>query len=107
MPAHTFFFYSPDLVQSEPTVWLTDDEHFHLARVLRMGPGDLIRITNGRGLVVTAEIESIGAKRTRAQVSLVDDNRAEPVPLVLALGMMPHAAMDTALSQCIEAGITA
>jgi 16S rRNA (uracil1498-N3)-methyltransferase len=106
MPAHTFFFYSADLVPSESTVFLTDDEHFHLARVLRMGPGDLVRITNGRGLIVTAEIESVGAKRTRAQVSLVEDNRPEPVPLVLALGLMPHAHMDTALAQCVETGIT-
>jgi 16S rRNA (uracil1498-N3)-methyltransferase len=106
MPAHTFFFYSSDLVPSEPGVWLTDDEHFHLARVLRMGPGDLIRITNGRGLIVAAEIESVGAKRTRAHVSMVEENRPEPVPLVLALGLMPHAHMDTALAQCVEAGIT-
>jgi len=106
MPAHNFFFYSPDLVSSESTVWLTDDEHFHLARVLRMEPGDVVRITNGRGLIVTAEIVTIGAKRTHAQVSRVEDNRPEPVPLVLALGLMPHARMDAALAQCVEAGIT-
>lgn len=106
MPAHNFFFYSSDLVPSEPSVWLTDDEHFHLARVLRMSQGELIRVTNGRGLVVIAEIESVGAKRTHAHVSLVEDNRPEPVPLVLALGMMSHSHMDAALTQCTEAGIT-
>jgi 16S rRNA (uracil1498-N3)-methyltransferase len=106
MPAHTFFFYSSDLVPSEPVVWLTDDEHFHLSRVLRAEPGELVRVTNGRGLVVSAEIESVGAKRTRAHVALVEADRPEPLPLVLALGLMPHAHMDAALTQCIEAGIT-
>lgn len=106
MPAHNFFFYSPDLVPDDPAVWLTDDEHFHLARVLRMEPGDQVRITNGRGLIVTADIVTIGTKRTHTQVSTVEDNRPEPVPLVLALGLMPHARMDAALAQCVEAGIT-
>jgi 16S rRNA (uracil1498-N3)-methyltransferase len=107
MSGHTFFFYSDDLVPSDATVWLTGDEHFHLARVLRMSPGDSIRVTNGRGLIVSAEIESVGAKRTRATVSKVEHNRPEPVPLVLALGLMPHAHMDVALAQCVEAGVTA
>lgn len=106
MPAHTFLFYSSDLVPSDPVLWLTDDEHFHLARVLRKEPGELVRVTNGRGLIVAAEIDSVGAKRTRAHVALVEENRPEPVALVLALGLMPHSHMDTALTQCIEAGIT-
>jgi 16S rRNA (uracil1498-N3)-methyltransferase len=106
MSAHTFSFYNPDLTPSDPKVWITDDEHFHLSRVLRIGIGDTVRVTNGRGLIVTAEIESVGAKRSTARVSNVEANLAEPVPLVLSLGLLPRAHMDVALTQCIEAGIT-
>jgi 16S rRNA (uracil1498-N3)-methyltransferase len=106
MSAHTFSFYSADLMPSDAKVWITDDEHFHLARVLRMGSGDTVRVTNGHGLIVTAEIDSVGAKRTTARVANVEANLPEPVPLVLALGLLPRAHMDAALTQCVEAGIT-
>ena len=106
MPAHTFSFYSADLVPSDTRVWIIDDEHYHLAKVLRMGTGDALRVTNGRGLVVTAEIENVGAKRTTAQITNVEANVPEPLPLVLALAMLPREHMDSALTQCIEAGIT-
>jgi 16S rRNA (uracil1498-N3)-methyltransferase len=106
MSAHTFSFYSADLMPSDPKVWITDEEHFHLARVLRMGTGDMVRVTNGQGLIVTAEIDTVGAKRTTARVSTVEANLPQPVPLVLALGLLPRTHMDGALTQCVEAGIT-
>jgi 16S rRNA (uracil1498-N3)-methyltransferase len=106
MSAHTFSFYSPDLLPSDKTVWITDEEHYHLARVLRLGTGDLLHVTNGHGLLVTAEVENVGAKRTTARVSRIEANHPEPVPLVLALAMLPRERMDVALTQCTEAGIT-
>ena len=93
MSAHTFSFYSADLVPSDPKVWITDDEHFHLARVLRMGAGDVIRVTNGNGLIVSAEIDSVGAKRTTAHVSRVEANLPEPVPLVWSM-LQPGSASN-------------
>ncbi|HEX6791740.1 MAG TPA: RsmE family RNA methyltransferase [Candidatus Krumholzibacteria bacterium] len=106
MSFHTFSFYSEDLVPGDTRVWLIDDEHYHIARVLRMGTADRVRVTNGRGLVVTAEIDHVGAKRTSAQIVGVDANHPEPVPLVLSLAMLPRERMDLALTQCTEAGIT-
>lgn len=106
MSAHSFSFYSAGLTPSDSTVWIADDEHFHLSRVLRMGSGDTVRVTNGRGLIVAAEIEEVGARRTSARVSQVEANLPEPAPLVLALGMLPRTHMDGALTQCVEAGIT-
>lgn len=106
MSAHTFSFYSPDLAPSDTMVSITDDEHFHLARVLRLGTADLVRVTNGQGLVVTAEIETVGARNTTARVSRIESNHPAPVPLTLALAMLPRERMETALTQCTEAGIT-
>jgi len=91
---------------SDARVSIADDEHFHLSRVLRMGTGDTVRVTNGRGLIVTAEIDDVGAKLTTARVVNVEANLPEPVPLVLALGILPRTHMDGALTQCVEAGIT-
>jgi len=106
MSAHTFSFYCADLTPSDPKVSITDDEHVHLSRVLRMKTGATIRVTNGKGLIVSAEIDEVSPKRTIARVANVEANLSAPVPLVLALGMLPRAHMDAALTQCIEAGIT-
>jgi 16S rRNA (uracil1498-N3)-methyltransferase len=106
MSAHTFSFYSADLTPTDSRASITEDEHFHLARVLRLATGDTVRVTNGHGLIVSAEIESVGARSTTAVVSRVEANLSEPVPLVLALGLLPRTHMDAALTQCVEAGIT-
>jgi 16S rRNA (uracil1498-N3)-methyltransferase len=106
MAAHTFSFYGPDLAPSDATVTLGGEEHHHLARVLRMTRGQSILVVNGRGLIVSAEIEAIDANSTTARVSRVESHRPEPVPLVLSLGLLPRGPMETALTQCVEAGIT-
>jgi 16S rRNA (uracil1498-N3)-methyltransferase len=106
MAAHTFSFYHPELERGDAAVTLEREEHHHLARVLRMTRGESIRVTNGRGLIVSAEIEAIDAKRTAARVSQIEENEPAPVPLVLAVSMLPRAHMEAALAQCIEAGIT-
>jgi len=107
MSAHTFSFYCPELLPSDGSVRLTDEEHRHLARVLRMTAGDIVRVTNGRGLVVSAEIEDIGMSHTVARVVNVKADIPQPVPLALSLGLLPRDSMNTALTQCTEAGITA
>jgi 16S rRNA (uracil1498-N3)-methyltransferase len=106
MAAHTFSFYSPDLAPSDATLTLAGDEHHHLSRVLRMTRGESIRVTNGRGLIVSADVESIERTRTSARVLQIEENVPTPMPLVLALALLPRAHMDVALTQCIEAGIT-
>jgi len=106
MSAHTFSFYSPSLEASDATTVLEGDEHHHLSRVLRMEHGQRVRLTNGRGLVVAGEIESMTTSKTIVRVHDVVAIRPMPAPLVLALGLLPRVNMETALGQCIEAGIT-
>lgn len=106
MSAHTFSFYCPAVGISDSLVVIDGEEHHHLSRVLRMKRGDSVRITNGSGLVVSGEIEVVASSRTTARVTGVEATCPEPAPLALALGLLPRASMETALSQCIEAGIT-
>ena len=106
MTAHLFSFYVPALAESDATIEIGGDEHRHLARVLRMSRGEAIRVTNGRGLRVAAAIESIGAKKTLARVTAVDELAPPRTRLALALGVIQRAHFEIAVSQCVEVGVT-
>jgi 16S rRNA (uracil1498-N3)-methyltransferase len=74
--------------------------------VLRLKPGETIHVTDGRGLLVTAVIDALGASSTRARVSGIERNDPRPAQLVLALSLLPRAPFEAALAGCVEAGIT-
>lgn len=106
MTAHRFTFYLPALSREAPAFDLTDDEHHHLARVLRLAPAETICATNGRGLRVEARIESVGAKHSTARVTRVLDDEAPKRRIALALSLLPRAHFEVAVSQCVEVGVT-
>src|SRR4030095_14788058 len=64
MPAHRFTFYLPSLSPDLRELLIEGDEHHHLARVLRLAPGQTIAATNGRGLLVEGELVAVGKTRT-------------------------------------------
>ena len=106
MTAHRFTFYLPSLAREMPAFDLTDDEHHHLARVLRLSPGETISATNGRGLLVEAELTTVEAKRTSARVARVLQDEAPSRRVILALSLLPRAHFEVAVSQCVEVGVT-
>jgi 16S rRNA (uracil1498-N3)-methyltransferase len=106
MSAHTFSFYLPSLEAGARSARLCGDEHAHLKRVLRLSPGETVRITNGRGLVVRAALEGVAEKESVARVLEVERDDTPARRLVLALPLLMRAHFDAALSQCVEVGVT-
>ena len=66
-------FYAPGLDPSTARTVLAADESHHLARVLRLGPGDAVAIFDGRGREFLARVERVD--RDAATVALVRANR--------------------------------
>ena len=106
MPAHRFNFYLPSLSSDLPELEIEGDEHHHLARVLRLGAGDVIAATNGRGLSVEAEIVAVGKTRSTARVTQVVRREPPSYRVVLAMALLPRAHFEQAVSQCTEVGVT-
>lgn len=106
MTTHRFTFYLPSLTREASGFDVTDDEHHHLARVLRLSPGETISATNGRGLLVEALLASVEAKRSSARVVRVLQDGAPARKVVLALSLLPRAHFEVAVSQCVEVGVT-
>ena len=106
MSGHTFSFYLPALASGDRTARLTGDEHAHLKRVLRLRPGETIRITNGLGLVVRATVDAIDDRATSARVVAVESEGPPAPRLALALPLLQRAHFDLAVAQCVEVGVT-
>ena len=66
-------FYAPDLNPSQQVARLPADEAHHLVKVLRLGPGAIVGVFDGRGNEWRARVETAG--RDGVEVSLL-----EPVP---------------------------
>lgn len=107
MPAHRFTFYLPSLSPDARELEIEGDEHHHLSRVLRLGAGETIAVTDGRGLLVDGEIVSVGKTRSTARVARVVSREAPSRRIVLALSLLPRAHFEQAVSQCVEVGVTA
>jgi 16S rRNA (uracil1498-N3)-methyltransferase len=106
MSAHRFTFYLPSLVADAASVSLVDDEHHHLSRVLRLDRNECIHVTNGRGLLVEAVLESVGKHKSEARIERVVRDGAPTRRVALALALLPRAHFDDAVARCVEVGAT-
>lgn len=62
------FFYEPTLDEHAILFELNEGTAHHCAQVLRMKEGEAIEITNGRGLLCTASIETISKKNCTVKI---------------------------------------
>ena len=60
-------FYAPDFTVNSP--YLPDDEAHHALKVLRLGVGDALQITDGKGNLHTAKIVSFEKHKPRLHVT--------------------------------------
>lgn len=61
-------FYSPDIPEDSNTFSFSREESKHIVKVLRKSVGDTLYITNGNGILFTAEIEFISNNKCNAKI---------------------------------------
>ena len=67
-------------VRRSTTCQLPDDEAQHLARVLRLQPGDSVAVFDGQGREAVARVESVAPRRVSVQV--IEPRSPAPEPRV-------------------------
>ena len=83
-------FYTPDIASS---LELPQEEAAHCLRVLRLGEGTEVTLTDGKGAFYRAEIEHISGKH--CYMRILETMRPEPIWLGhLHLAMAPTKNMD-------------
>ncbi|MBX6314173.1 MAG: 16S rRNA (uracil(1498)-N(3))-methyltransferase [Isosphaeraceae bacterium] len=98
-------FYCPD-----PPVagrWtLAGEEARHLARVRRLGAGDLVEVFDGRGMAYRAEVCMVG--KDHVELAAVGSPITEPVPgvhLTLATAVPKGERFDWLVEKAVEVGV--
>ncbi len=99
-------FYAPDIIP--PAYTLSEEESKHCVRVLRLGCGDRIHITDGRGNLFCCEITDDNPKRCAVRV-VTTQSEYERLPYALTMAVAPTKNTDRFewfLEKATEVGVT-
>ncbi len=99
-------FFNPDISEKDTQVTFPRDESKHIVKVLRKNVGDILNITNGKGLLFTAEI--IQADIKQCVVKIISSEKQPPPPYYLHMIVAPTKMNDRYewfLEKAMEIGV--
>jgi 16S rRNA (uracil1498-N3)-methyltransferase len=100
-------FYAHPRQFRQDLVTLDPEETLHLARVLRLGVGARVEVTDGQGGNFAAEVAALEPRgATLRLLGKLDAWGESPLPLVLGIGLAKGEALDEAIRQATEMGVT-
>ena len=70
-------FYSPNIQEDDKKIIFSKDESKHITKVLRKKEGDILKVTNGKGFLFSAEIITVNANQCLAKIV---DYQLQPKP---------------------------
>jgi len=107
MPAGRFYIEGVALVEGAEVA--LPDAVAHQARdVLRLAPGETLRLLDGAGGEYPAELVTVERRRVIVRVGAREEGRAEEaVRVVLCQGMLKAAKFEWVLQKCTELGVAA
>ena len=97
-------FYCENIIVG--TIELTGDEGRHLASVMRLGPGDVVELFDGKGKLATATVTS--TTRKSAQLTVENIQTIEPrtsARIIIAASIAKGQRFDWMISKCTELGV--
>ncbi len=100
-------FYHSEISEEHKEIVFDKDESRHIGKVLRKAEGDLLHLTNGRGLIFEVSLTLVTPKRCTGQVLKYD--LLEPLPYKLHMAVAPTKLNDRFewfLEKATEIGIT-
>ncbi len=95
-------FYCPQIERDQAV--LDASQTHHLAHVLRLNPGDLVELFNGRGKTAEAVIDSITKKGAFLNLREIQIHPAPPFRIILAVSMAKSQRFDFLVEKCTEIG---
>jgi len=100
-------FYAHPHQFHENLVTLDQEETLHLARVLRLGVGARVEVCDGQGGNFVARVATLESKGATLRIlQKLDPWGESPLPLVLGIGLAKGDALDEAIRQATEMGVS-
>ncbi|PIJ48907.1 16S rRNA (uracil(1498)-N(3))-methyltransferase [Erwinia sp. OLTSP20] len=98
--------YHPQALTAGSSVTLSEDAASHVARVLRMQPGEALTLFDGSNLTFNAFITHADKKHVKVQLqSAEEDNRESPLHLHLGQVMSRGEKMEFTIQKAVELGV--
>ncbi|HRD01091.1 MAG TPA: RsmE family RNA methyltransferase [Candidatus Saccharicenans sp.] len=97
-------FFIAGLPAGDSKFSLEGEEHFHLARVARVKPGDQIWLTDGRKKRMLAEVVSLKEDKTWLLPVRIDEEKLK-TKLILGLSLTKLVTMDAIIEKATELGV--
>lgn len=102
------FFIDQPKIEVPASAVVTGSDVRHIKNVLRLKPGDEVRLFDGKGLEYDARIVSLGSDRVELLATRSFCSETEsPVQIAVAQGFLKDKKMDELIRQLTELGITA
>jgi 16S rRNA (uracil1498-N3)-methyltransferase len=99
------FFYSPEEF-NEDQVWLNEANSNHAIAVLRMQAGEQLHLTNGRGLLLTAEITAPHKKKCAIKILQKNQVSTPQTRVCIAISPVKNTArFEWFLEKATEIGV--
>jgi len=98
--------HHPDALSPGATVTLEGEPANHVARVLRLGPGDAVTLFDGHGGEYAATIEAVEKRSVTVVVGAFRDVDVEsPLRITLVQGISKGERMDFTVQKAVEMGV--
>ena len=102
------FFYKEDLNSSSSDVLLDEATSKHIAQVLRMQNSEQLQLTNGKGILFTAEITDNNRKRCTVKITQQSKIAHLKSQIAIAISLIKNAnRFEWFLEKATEIGVTA
>lgn len=100
-------FYAPELLIDQKTYILDENEAMHCIKVMRLSTGDMIHLTNGKGIISEAVIEYYDRKSccVSVQKTKVAHNKFPIVEIAIA-PTKNHDRLEWVVEKSAELGIS-
>lgn len=99
------FFVGDDQI-GEDTIWITGSDVNHMKNVLRMKPGEHVRISSQGGRDFLCSVETLGDREVTLHIEKADIPGTElPAKIYLFQGIPKGERMETVIEKAVELGV--
>lgn len=100
---HVFRFFAQLKNTEPPYEWLIEgDENHHLTKVLRMAPGDLLEVFDGKGNSAQAKLESSNKNTSMAHSDKITTSSEKKTRTGMALAFLKKNTLEDLIPSLVE-----